>query len=1152
MIKNLRFKGLIPALIFAGGSLFGQVQLNQLTGFGDAIMDINSQGHGIHMNGYYDFGTNMSSVTEDFVYGTSAINDNENIIGLMDDGVGNMVPGIRIGGVWTAFPSSVPLTSDDTLYDVSENGVWVTGQTGWNSTTNEAWGFIYNTQTEEYRVLSSDLYEYSAAYGINNDGYAVGWVDDLDWGTLRMPAVFNPDGSITLIGEDVGQASAVNNLGQVVGDYMGQAFIYDLESGTIQFFEQPAETLSVTFADISDNGLAVGFAGLPGFARTPVIYHPILGSQIQLLTEILTNFGVDSSTLAGTGYRISADGNYICGFTDGPAFMANGWAVYFDDKLLIESECTLVCPTNITVDAEFGATGAVVDYELTYTCQDEEPEGLHVVLVNGLPSGSEFPVGVTNIYHELRDGDDNVISSCSFKVIVNDTYCSTTVEMVEPITHVVFADLDHSSSETSTVKNEFFVDQVATVSQGETHTISVEGYTGGPFVNYVNAFIDWNQNGEFDEDEIYNVGALYNSTGTDGIQVSTDITIPGNALTGITRMRIIKSYAENPSDACGYVLYGQTEDYTVMVNEGTNPETDDCTKSTEGNQFENALGPVQTYIFANDFTVPAGETFTVNQAKLSLYLAPNAEFSSGDIYLYNDSGAGPGENILFESQSLTPSNIKNIGGNANYIAYEVTFDIDPTVLTATDSDTNYWLGAQVYANDGSSIYWEMTSELNTANEQYIFDPDDLIWVTNTSVFEYPADGVMSILGTCQTGGTTDDCDQGDDSNDFEDGFNISAISGYETADDFFVSAGNTLHVQQIEVNVFSTETIESMDFVFYEDDGGKPGSTVVYELLDVPAVSSVIGGNFGMAVYGVFVDVDLTFQPGHYWMAPKSMNFDAFWEVSSEGTLGSAFAQRQDSGDWGINQDGKHGVFKLHCEPVTPPEDTCIFDIAVSIEPITRVVFADIDNESSVNSSEALEDFTDIVGNITQGESYQMAVEGTTDGPWDDFVTVWIDWNQNGSYNDEGEMYQIGMISNSSGTDGQQAIGTIEVPEGAAIGMTTMRVIKNWDEYPTNPCGVYMYGQGEDYSLNINSLGVVDMNDAAFAYWPNPVKDVLNIQSKEQIKSFTVTGMTGQRLMSGNNVTDGKIDLTTLNKGVYVVQLNFANGQKDSFKIVKK
>ncbi|MDX9704906.1 MAG: GEVED domain-containing protein [Weeksellaceae bacterium] len=743
--------------LLLGGLAFAQVEYKELPDFGSAIMGINSNGHGVHSFGYYDFETNTSSFPEDGVGGTSAINDNEEVLGLYDaDNIGEYEAAIRTGGVWVTFPSTVPLTMDDTFYAISDNGVWVAGQTGWDPDTDSVWGFLYNTQTQEFTLLESALYEYGAAYGVNNDGVAVGWVDDLDYGTLRMPAIFMPDGEIILIQETAGEASGINNLGQVVGSIEGSPFIYDIANDELQIIDFPVDLFGATFADISDTGIAIGYGELPGFSRAPILYHPLLGQQARLLSEVLSQFGIDGSSLNGTAYRISSDGNYVGGFTDGPAFFAMGWAVYFDDMLLIESECTLECPSNIIIDVEMGETTAVVEYELSYSCQDEEPDGLEIVLINGLPSGSAFPLGSTIVYHELRNADGEAISACSFTVKVNDYYCTPGFDMVEPITRVIFEEIDNETANTSSApKTEYFLDMTANVQQGESYPIAVEAYTGGQYVNYVNVFIDWNQNGEFDEDELYYVGALFNSTGDDGQQVTADIQVPVDAVLGTTRMRVIKSYGESPTIPCVTYSYGQSEEYTIQVNEGSNvPEEDTCTKSTPNLDFNTGLGPVDQYIFANDFVVPAGEAFTVEQVKMVFWIEPGASINSADIYFYQDSGEGPGEEIANQS-GVTPSSVKNIGGNFGFIAYECTFDVTPGVLTATGGgDTVYWVGMQVNSN-ASMVYWGAVTELDTPNEQYIFDPDELMWVTNTSVFEYESDGVMSILGECEELGLND-------------------------------------------------------------------------------------------------------------------------------------------------------------------------------------------------------------------------------------------------------------------------------------------------------------------------------------------------------------------------------------------------------------
>ena len=110
-----------------------------------------------------------------------------------------------------------------------------------------AWGFIYNTETQEFRVMSSPLYRYGAAYAVNNQGIAVGWVEDMQT-DARMPSIFMPDGSIVIIDPSEGVAGAINNEGKVVGSADGEAFIYDMNTTAIETFEALKELLSLLLA----------------------------------------------------------------------------------------------------------------------------------------------------------------------------------------------------------------------------------------------------------------------------------------------------------------------------------------------------------------------------------------------------------------------------------------------------------------------------------------------------------------------------------------------------------------------------------------------------------------------------------------------------------------------------------------------------------------------------------------------------------------------------------------------------------------------------------------------------------------------------------------------------------------------------------------
>ncbi|MGB6084109.1 GEVED domain-containing protein [Moheibacter sp.] len=556
-------KFLCSLMLFIGIYGFSQVQYNLLEGFGMAIYDINNEGKAVHGNGYYDFISNTSNTSESGVAETKSINNADQILGVY-----NGTPAYRNEGVWTEF-ANMDSNYEYTLYDISENGIYAVGQT--SNDAFESWPFIYNIQTQTLTVLSSDLYEYGAAYGVNNDGIAVGWMDDLPTGTLRMPAYFSEDGTISLISEAGGEASSISDNNIIVGGINGAPFVFDIATEELTSVGFPEGTLSATFSDISETGVIIGYGTLPGFLRQPLIYHPSLGDEALALADVLAQFGIDASTMVGTAYRISSDGNYICGWGDGPAFMAPGWAVFFDDMLLMESECSLECPLNIVVDAELGEAEVVVYYEITFSCDGETPEGTEIILVNGLPSGSAFPLGTTTIYHELRDGDGNVMDSCSFTVTVNDAYCNVTYEFyTEPITYVEFAGIENNSSAElgTTPFNEYFLDIEGTVNQGGSYPIALEGNTGGNYINYFTVFIDWNQDGDFnDANETYPIGSISNSTGADGQQATGTIEVPADATIGQTRMRVVKNYDVSPTNPCGEYQYGQTEDYTLNIGE---------------------------------------------------------------------------------------------------------------------------------------------------------------------------------------------------------------------------------------------------------------------------------------------------------------------------------------------------------------------------------------------------------------------------------------------------------------------------------------------------------------------------------------------------------------------------------------------------------
>ncbi|PVW14650.1 T9SS type A sorting domain-containing protein [Marixanthomonas spongiae] len=84
------------------------------------------------------------------------------------------------------------------------------------------------------------------------------------------------------------------------------------------------------------------------------------------------------------------------------------------------------------------------------------------------------------------------------------------------------------------------------------------------------------------------------------------------------------------------------------------------------------------------------------------------------------------------------------------------------------------------------------------------------------------------------------------------------------------------------------------------------------------------------------------------------------------------------------------------------------------------------------------------------------------------------------------------------------------------------------------------------------TLGVSDLTSVDIDYYPNPVNEVLTIQSKETIASIDVYNLLGQIILKSSTISDGKIDLSALNSGIYLVKATFDGGLVETLKIVKK
>ncbi len=103
---------------------------------------------------------------------------------------------------------------------------------------------------------------------------------------------------------------------------------------------------------------------------------------------------------------------------------------------------------------------------------------------------------------------------------------------------------------------------------------------------------------------------------------------------------------------------------------------------------------------------------------------------------------------------------------------------------------------------------------------------------------------------------------------------------------------------------------------------------------------------------------------------------------------------------------------------------------------------------------------------------------------------------------------------------------------------------------------VYEYGNNAEGSFAISaydaSLSTNSFNNANFTYYPNPVKDVLNLSYNKDITSVAVFNLIGQQVISTEfNATNGQLDMSKLSSGAYIVKVTSENATK-SIKVIKE
>ncbi|MEJ7609658.1 MAG: GEVED domain-containing protein [Ferruginibacter sp.] len=297
-------------------------------------------------------------------------------------------------------------------------------------------------------------------------------------------------------------------------------------------------------------------------------------------TTILHNYTSILNTSFAEGvdvFTASASGNFYFGFNGTYPWYSGSGDLFLDSIVIakILSPCTgmpatgvasgpaTICPaTNFTISM----AGNYIDDNIVFQWQSSNPGANSFSDITGSVSqnlttsqntGKDYRCKVTCTSSGLFSVSNIVsVASPAFCYCIPIGYCN----VVNPITNVSFAGINN----TSACINSGYADYTSSVSAANATggtIVPISITIGGGGIGYAAAWVDYNNNGSFEQSEYKYLGSGNNST------IPGTLFIPSSVTGGMKRIRIRVRPVTNlgPGDACTGYISGDTEDYGVIV-----------------------------------------------------------------------------------------------------------------------------------------------------------------------------------------------------------------------------------------------------------------------------------------------------------------------------------------------------------------------------------------------------------------------------------------------------------------------------------------------------------------------------------------------------------------------------------------------------------
>lgn len=106
-----------------------------------------------------------------------------------------------------------------------------------------------------------------------------------------------------------------------------------------------------------------------------------------------------------------------------------------------------------------------------------------------------------------------------------------------------------------------------------------------------------------------------------------------------------------------------------------------------------------------------------------------------------------------------------------------------------------------------------------------------------------------------------------------------------------------------------------------------------------------------------------------------------------------------------------------------------------------------------------------------------------------------------------------------------------------------------WEDTLNGPIG---WSQRNIIDWVTGNLSTTEIEKSTTKVYPNPAKDFVTIKNEKTEKlSFQIFDISGKLILSGKSKSNEKIDIQTLEKGNYFLQIQNENGQNENLKLIK-